>query len=571
MIQFTPDTRLGTKYRLLDRLGAGGFGQVWRALKYSADTSRSPQEVALKIIDRVDDEALLLKEPRIARTLGGHSHIVRILGHDFLHQPLGDGMTLALFVIVMEYVPGINLRQLIGGLDSVYQPLHPARAIHLILQVLDALSHAQARGVYHRDVKPENVIIAPDDHVKMTDFGISRLSDEVFTSTVHGWGTPPYMPPELSRGLQHASCDLYAVGMMLYEMLAGAFPFPDDRHPFDLAAILPIKQQNAWIPLCKRVNGLPKTLETVIFRAIDADCNRRYRWAADMSTDLQAILASLGAPSFEAVERLEIPPTVTITPTPSTGPTRVTPGGLVASARAQVARDPTSFEAHFLLAKLLYRQGHLTEAQTALKEATRLEPDNPVAWEAIGDLLRAEGQIEEAIDYYRKAFGLRRRQPRTDLTFIQQTLSLQEKLGELYLRVQDYRAAQRLYRQLLAAEPDNVLCLFRLGIIAALRGNPGLAVQHLEAVRDLRPDVALVHNKLAQAYRLVGDLAQAIATYQRVIELAPEDPSAWLGLAEAYRLQGMSAEARRCLEQVLALAPSGRETERAQTLLAALA
>ena len=569
MIHFAPDTRLGGRYRLLERLGAGGFAQVWRALKYPTDTSKEPQVIALKIIDRADDEALLLKEPRVADALGSHAHIVRVLGHEFLRQAFGDGVTITLFLIAMEYVPGRNLRQIIGGLENPYHPIAPAQAIPIILQVLDALEHAQERGVVHRDIKPENIIVTPAGQVKVADFGISRLSDEVFTSTVRGWGTPPYMPPELSRGQQHASCDLYATGMMLYEMLAGAFPFPDTVHPYDLAAILPIKQQNAWIPLGSRMSALPGTLEAVILRAIDAVCERRYRWAREMSADLQRVLLELEAKGPVQVETAPIQP-ATPPGAPPGGTAPITAQGLLVSAQAQVERNPTSFEAHFLLAKLLYRQGAIAEAQAAMQEAMRLEPNNPVAWEAAGDLLRAEGQVKQAIAHYRKAFLLRQRQPSGELFFVQETLSLQEKLGELYIRVKDFRSAQRLYQELLVAEPNNALSAFRLGLIAAARGDAGLAVRHLEIARSMRPDVGLVHNKLAQAYRLAGDLSRATAAFNRAIELAADDSAAWLGLAEIYQLQGATSQAKDCARRVLALDSEGRDGERARRLLAAL-
>lgn len=212
------DTNLGAHYRLLEKVGAGATGVVWRA-----EDRRSGQIVAAKILrtEYAEDTEIVskfLKERTILMSLDAPG-IVSV------KDLVAEGDRLA---IVMEFVPGGSLRNLLKQRGT----LSPAEALTILTPILEALSVAQQHSVVHRDVKPDNVLItaqwerAVPGAIKLTDFGISSLIDESSHHTTALVGTPEYMAPELlAYGQASYPADVYGAGIMLYEMLAGRTPY----------------------------------------------------------------------------------------------------------------------------------------------------------------------------------------------------------------------------------------------------------------------------------------------------------------------------------------------------------
>ena len=207
-------------YRIMEKLGAGGMGVVYRA-----HDTRLGRDVALKVVgaqDRVGDRARerLLREARTASVLN-HPNICTVY-----EAGEADGET----YIAMELVEGQTLSALIGS-----DELAPETAIRYGVQIADALSHAHERGVVHRDLKCANVIITPDGRPKVLDFGLARrgagdqgsgAGDETLTQEGAVAGTLAYMAPEVLRGeAADARSDLWALGVMLYQAVAGTLPF----------------------------------------------------------------------------------------------------------------------------------------------------------------------------------------------------------------------------------------------------------------------------------------------------------------------------------------------------------
>jgi serine/threonine protein kinase len=214
---------LGSRYVLHELLGRGSMGQVFRG------TVRADgQPVAVKVLrpELVSDPEVVARflQERSILTSVSHRHVVRVL------DMVVEGDTAG---IVMELVPGQDLRHLL----STRRTLPPAHAVHFARQMLEGAAAVHAAGIIHRDIKPENVLVdlSGDEVVlKLTDFGIARLSDgPALTGQASLLGTPQYMAPEVANsGLATPAADLYSIGIVLYEMLAGRTPFAgEDDHP----------------------------------------------------------------------------------------------------------------------------------------------------------------------------------------------------------------------------------------------------------------------------------------------------------------------------------------------------
>jgi serine/threonine protein kinase len=273
--------RIG-RYEILVELGRGAMGVVYRA--------RDPQigrTVAIKTLRPDlglpgDAFAELKKRFYQEATAAGrlsHPNIVAI--HDVLDV---DGVP----YIVMECLEGRTLADLIAAEGR----LDPARAVRLFVQVCEALDYAHARGVVHRDIKPGNIVVTPGDVAKVTDFGIARVTGSTVTQTGAVLGTPAYMAPEQLRGqVPDGRSDLFAVGVSLYEALAGANPFQAD----ELAAILYRVVHEPAPPLAERNPRVSPRLAAAVERAMAKAPGARYATAGDQGAALAAAIAAQGA------------------------------------------------------------------------------------------------------------------------------------------------------------------------------------------------------------------------------------------------------------------------------------
>jgi len=218
---------LGASYRFGERVGSGAVGEVWTV------TSTDGETFAAKVLrpEHADDPALVERFVRERSVLLGllDSRIVTV------RDMVVEGARLA---IVMDYVAGGSLRDAVNAAGT----LRPVDALHLTIEVFDALAFAHTRGVTHRDIKPDNVLLTrpwPDcgvGDVRVSDFGISDVVGERIRQTTGLIGTPQYMPPELiSRGLSGPPGDVYSTGVMLYELLAGRTPFAGPGTDFSVA------------------------------------------------------------------------------------------------------------------------------------------------------------------------------------------------------------------------------------------------------------------------------------------------------------------------------------------------
>ena len=254
-----PERRLGP-YALVREAGRGGMAQV-----YEAVDTRMGRTVAVKVLASAPHllpaqrDALIARLKREAQALGSLSHPNVVAIFDVGEQ---DG----LHYLVMEYLDGLTLRQRLDNSGA----LSPAEAESVLSQVALGLDAVHARGVLHRDIKPSNVMILPNGHVKLMDFGVARHADDT-TMTQAGMmvGSPAYLAPELIMGDKGTSAsDIWALGVLLYEMLAGRPPFAGDTIP---AVLYQIAHGEA-APL----SGVSPAVTTVLRRALEKDPAKRF-------------------------------------------------------------------------------------------------------------------------------------------------------------------------------------------------------------------------------------------------------------------------------------------------------
>ena len=261
---------LDNRYELVSFVGKGGMSVV-----YKAQDKRTGHYVAVKILrpEYSKDEEFLSRFEREATTASKMSH------HNIVNL-LDVGQEGELRYLVMEYVKGKTLKDMIQEKGA----MAPQVACQIAIRILSALQHAHQNGIIHRDIKPQNVLVHSDGHVKVADFGIARVAgSNTLTKSDSVMGSVYYFSPEQARGSQVTeSSDLYSVGVVMYEMLTGQVPF-DGETPVAVA----MQQINAAPkPMNELRPGISPALEKVVLRAMEKKPESRYQSALEMAQDL---------------------------------------------------------------------------------------------------------------------------------------------------------------------------------------------------------------------------------------------------------------------------------------------
>jgi len=262
--------RLDGRYEIKEIIGVGGMAVVYKAYDNIDD-----RIVAIKILKQE-----LLENEEFRRRFKNESKAIAVLSHPNIVKVYDVSFGDRLQYIVMEYIEGITLKEYIEQQGVI----NWKDAVHFLTQILRALQHAHDKGIIHRDIKPQNIMLLSDGTIKVTDFGIARFSrGDTKTMTESAIGSVHYISPEQARGeLTDDKADIYSVGVVLYEMLTGQLPFQSDSAVS--VAIMQL-QQEAKRP--REINpDIPLGLEQITLKAMQKNTRDRYHSAAEMLMDI---------------------------------------------------------------------------------------------------------------------------------------------------------------------------------------------------------------------------------------------------------------------------------------------
>lgn len=268
------DVIIDRRYRVLERVGSGGMAEV-----FCAEDMQLGRKVAVKVLHRrfAEDASFVERFRLEASSAAGLSHPNIVSIYD---RGSWDGT----YYIAMEYLEGRTLKEII----EQEGPLAPERAVGYAEQILKAARFAHSRSIIHRDLKPQNVIVGPDDRARVTDFGIAKAGSAEITETGSMMGTAQYVSPEQAEGKSvGAPSDLYAIGVILYELLTGRVPFGGETS----VAVALKHMQEEPVPPSRVAPGISPALEAVVLTAMRKRPEDRYQTADAFLDALQSAVA----------------------------------------------------------------------------------------------------------------------------------------------------------------------------------------------------------------------------------------------------------------------------------------
>ena len=262
--------KLDGRYEIRELIGIGGMANVYRCYDTIDD-----REVAIKILK---DE--FLNNEEFIRRFKNESKAIAVLSHPNIVKVYDVSFGDMIQYIVMEYIDGITLKEYINQQNV----LTWKETVHLVTQVLAALSHAHSKGVVHRDIKPQNMMLLSDGTIKVTDFGIARFSNSTRTMTEQAIGSVHYIAPEQAKGdITDGKTDIYSIGIMMYEMLTGKLPFDGEN-----AVSVALMHLQVEPDAPRSINpSIPEGIEEIIVKAIKKQPIDRYQSAQDMLADIE--------------------------------------------------------------------------------------------------------------------------------------------------------------------------------------------------------------------------------------------------------------------------------------------
>ena len=533
-------------YKIMSELGAGGQGAVYKAL----DTKLG-RTVALKLLppELTVDETSRKRFQREAQLASSLDHpnictvhdLTEVEGHHF---------------IVMQFVAGRNVRQVVAG-----HPLELKSAVKIAIQVCDALAAAHSQGIIHRDIKAHNIIVTDSGQAKILDFGLAKLTSEKMVGTEQKeltalgspYGTPTYAAPEQSRGERvDQRADIFSAGVLLYEMLAGTWPFQgkttiDVRHAVLYDEPRPIAE-------C-RGEALPEKLRETVDRALAKEPRERYQQIAEMRDELIAVLRALPEGVTSETARF-------LDNFKSIAPRRIRT--LSKRGRAFVIAAAVLL---LVLAGSLFYRVMRPDAREASTSQTKIESiavlpfvnegantDTEYLSDGITETLISSLSQLPKLNVKARSSVFRYKATQTDLRQIARDLNVQAILnGRVAARGKDLS----LYVELVDVGADKVIWSQtynrQMTNLVALQSEIARDVSNNLRTKLSGPDVQRVakrYTETPEAYQLYlkgqyewrkhtqEDLQKAIGYYNQALELDPNYALAYVGLAGCYGVLG---------------------------------
>ncbi len=589
-----PGAVVENRYRIEKFLGMGGMGRVYLARDLELD-----QDVALKIIRPEllqDGEATerFKRELVLARRVS-HRNVVRI--HDL-------GEFEGLKYLTMSYIEGRSLKELLK--ESGRFPAD--RAASLLTQAAEAVAAAHAEGVVHRDLKPANIMIDGEDRVFVTDFGIARsLDSEDLTMAGAVVGTPAYLSPEQAQGAPaDARSDIYALGLMLHEMLAGKLPGRDRRgagktlgdvEPRPPEYLIRIAEKCLADNPDSRYSTVEELLADLRGQTVAAPLRPsrpRRLWAAvGIAATLAAVLLAVWlAPRLSRPTPAGAAPVASVLVLPFSSPAgeeatawlpaavsdllisdlgqetrlRVVSGDRVHQTLLDLKLEPGVFSPDVVkrLSQILDAQvviqGSVTRSGSQVRADAQLltpaTPGQPAYLQATAPESQLFAAVADLASQVKKRLRLDASSAAAAHTPSLATLEHFQN-GALALRRGDFETASRLLRQAVESDPRYLPSYLKLSEAEENAGRPDEAVAVLESAFSVkdgdRGELDMIHARHAL---LNGDLAQSIEIYQRLAAAHPNDPDMLFELALAHEQSGDLAKASAALDKVVRLDPN---------------
>lgn len=261
---------LDDRYEIIELIGSGGMANVYKALCH-----RLNRYDAVKIMR---DETAQNEEFR--KRFRAESQAVAMLSHPNIVSVYDVSHSDDVEYIVMELIDGITLKEYLRQKGAIA----PSEALDFTIQIAKALEHAHGKGIIHRDIKPQNIMLLKNGMIKVADFGIAELQNDIEESNGETVGSVHYIAPEQARGAApDARSDIYSLGIVMYEMLTGRLPYVGDTD-----VEVAVKHMNT-VPVSPReiVPEIPEELERICLKAMDADIDARYQTAGELLRDLE--------------------------------------------------------------------------------------------------------------------------------------------------------------------------------------------------------------------------------------------------------------------------------------------